>query len=626
MSEITYVPYVLHGSTPAKAAFVKVELDLSDFNEKELIVLSNLGDAVDLMNSMYQDVSDRNTRTFIDICKRLSEHPDATNEEKEILANFYVILLLHNKPFSDMPTVNQQLTLDRTRCETLLDSLKISQDQKNMALKYFYEPIEPSPKATYYPEELTDEEFNSLPEAAKAINTMILKGENGYKIVPFETYYRGTCQKVIEKVRAARAACDDIKFCLYLDAVVSKFHSGTLESHRVAETLWLQNTYKIDLILSTANEVYMDEWKSIKGTPTGALLIRNNSLANFAKTLKEHAGEIEKNGPSPHFRQELPESLELHLRPVDVVNWSSDYTNAPMTTIAQSLPNDEWISKNFGAVNLIYVNTGKAVNSVSGSRVLTEFVKKAEVDALLKASEEGKENFLFMGDQTHSMMHEVGHTTGQASAEAKAKFPGKQGNEVLGEEYSTFEECRAELFGMYGIEYLKEKEKLDGRIANGAHYGMLVSMITSLKFAPQQAHQKARNMMYHYFLEKGAVTKGEEDGKVKIGLEKERLSGVVNEMLGMIQGIVSNLEVEKAKAFREKYCFEDELMPVVRERTKTFPLGRGLIFPRIEEKSTCGDTNAVDIANTRFVLSYPASFSKMKRFEIPLIEPFGISS
>lgn len=310
----------------------------------------------------------------------------------------------------------------------------------------------------------------------------------------------------------------------------------------MSDALWIKHDYRVDFILSTAMEIYHDEWMNLKGSPTGAVYVKNKSLDDFVVQLREHAVEMERKAPSKYFRQNGGgDSLLIH-RPVDVLNWSSDYCTAPYTTVAQSLPNNEMMKKSFGVVNLLYVNTTNSLQLLKEGKNAREFISTKVLNDVLP--------HISYGDSVHSMIHELGHTTGEAADKEKRTLNPET---ILGNEYNSLEELRAELFGMYGVYYCAENGIIKKEEEKGAYYGMLITMLTSLRVPPVQAHQKARNMMYHFFLKKGAIIIEEEEVE-RVGGKKEKvkkfifdegkLHDAVLEFLGTVQNIKSELNKE----------------------------------------------------------------------------------
>ncbi len=314
------------------------------------------------------------------------------------------------------------------------------------------------------------------------------------------------------------------------------------------------------------------------------------------KALVDHVPDWEANAPWTWKKSEInPETLPK-LKFVDVLTWAGDYVSGPFTTIAQSLPNDEWVIQNIGTVNMVYMNTGKAVHSVGGNLAASEFLSKAEYDS--------SKDLLFDANQLHSALHEIGHTTGRMSDENA----GKQPRDFLEDEYSYLEETRAELFGLWSLEALVKDEVITAETARACYNGMLISMITSLKFDPVQAHNKARNGMFHLFMDKGLIQTVVEDGKTRYFIDHSVAHAVVSDLLGEIGNIKSVGDKQAAVDFREKYVFTDDLKPEIEERTADFPLGRGLIFPELVRD---GDKYKAE-------LEYP-EFRNQSKFTYPLL-------
>jgi hypothetical protein len=268
-----------------------------------------------------------------------------------------------------------------------------------------------------------------------------------------------------------------------------------------------------------------------------------------------------------------------------------------MTIIAQSLPNDDWVIQKIGSVNLVYYNTGRAIHKVSGLLSAQEF--------LPARTYEEQSSSLFDASQLHSALHELGHTTGMMDPQHREKQP----REYLEVEYSGLEETRAELFGLWAMPLLVREGVIEEAAMQAACNAMLMAMITGLKFEPKQAHNKARNMMWHYFMEKGAISVSEEEGRTRYEANKAKFHEVTTEMLRDVANTKASGSKELAQQFREKWCYDDKLRPEIENRTKDFPLGRGLIFPKLKQDGE------------RFLpeLVYPKSFSKQDKFECDLL-------
>jgi hypothetical protein len=133
-------------------------------------------------------------------------------------------------------------------------------------------------------------------------------------------------------------------------------------------------------------------------------------------------------------------------------------------------------------------------------------------------------------------------------------------------------------------------------------------MVQGLRFMPEQAHVKARNMMYHYLRNKGGIEEVMEDGKRKFRLNFSLLDDLVEHLLGDFGNIKAAGDKAKAAAMRAEFCFEDPLRQEIQDRTVQFPLGRGLIFPQFKKS---GDRYLAE-------LEYP-SFGDQPKFQAELL-------
>jgi hypothetical protein len=99
-----------------------------------------------------------------------------------------------------------------------------------------------------------------LGEIGKQINTLILKKDDKFIALPLELYYRGTCLKIIEKLQVyffcslaislfndqeARKACENISFCLYLDAKIEELRTGFFFSVVILVWVFLKEAWNL---------------------------------------------------------------------------------------------------------------------------------------------------------------------------------------------------------------------------------------------------------------------------------------------------------------------------------------------------------------------------------------------
>jgi len=593
--DFLYVPYQQTGENARRAAVAKVAFSLEGISENDLQVLGHLSDAVDLINPVFRNQFDSNTTVIERLLHGVRNV--ATAAQRDLIDQYLTILNLQNSPYSLLPRKNHLLGIPKTDLQELVKKAAGSLDKDlAVALPYLYDGLALPDKANFYPHDMSEAEWTALGDKANVVNSSIHRPNGKLELRLNEEKYRATLQPVIEHLVKARDLTTHIGLRLYLDSKIEELRHGTTESRRLADFMWIKSGSPVDLILSSALEVYLDNWKNARGEAAGAVLLENSEAQGMLTALVDHLPRLEATAPWTHRKMKIDPDKLPHLRFVDVLNWSGGYVSSPMTVVAQSLPNDGWVIDHVGSVNLVYRNTGRAIYSMSGEMIAREFLPN---DVFAEYGD-----LMFEATQIHSALHELGHTTGAMSPE----LVGKEPRELLEAEYSPLEEARAELFGMWAMPQMAREGLFSMKTAEAGHYGMVISMVGGLRFEPAQAHVKARNLMWHYFVQNGGVEEVVEGGKKKFRLKITRIDQLVAELLGTIGNIKAAGDKAGAAKLRETYCFTDPMRDDVEKRMEPFPLGRGLLFPRIKREGE------------RYIhaLEYPESFSAQPRYAATL--------
>ncbi|MDP8208302.1 MAG: hypothetical protein P9L92_16670 [Candidatus Electryonea clarkiae] len=591
-----YVPYRQDGEPPRKAALIKVDFNIEGLTDTDVQVLGHLTEAADMMNAIFRNQFEPKTVVIRRLVHQLAAVADGDTKEK--LTYYSTMIDLQNSPYALLPRKNAILEIPLDELHKLAEKAGGLAPRDLAEVGVLMTMNFPTPDfANFYPNDMTDEEFEDLGESANVVNSIVMRDYDGEPdILLNEERYAEALLPVIAHLKEVRKLVKDPGFQLYLDAKIIELEIGSEESRRIADYTWVRHDNPIDIVISTAVEVYLDNYKNARGAALGGVFVRNMEAEELLNALVERVPAWEYNAPWQNKKTDIDPETMPKLKFVDVLTWAGDFVTGPFTTIAQSLPNDEWVMQNVGTVNMVYMNTGKAVHKVSGNLAAETFLTKAEF--------ENVKDMLFDANQLHSALHEIGHTTGRMDEKHQG-----QPRDYFEEEYSFLEETRAELFGMWSLNLLVEDGIVDDRKRRACYDGMLISMLTSLKFDPVQAHNKARNGMFHYFVDKEAVTTVEEEGETRWQFDFEKAPDVVAEMLKLIGDIKASGDKEAAVKLREKYVFPDDLKAEIERRTADFPLGRGLIFPRLKKEGN------------RYLpeLEYPDSFSGQPKFNMDLM-------
>jgi len=595
---VNTVPYRQEGEPEKHAAILRVAFDLDGLSPDEIQVLGHLVEATDAINPVYRDQIE--PRTFV--VRRLIRRLIAVSRdgEREKLEAYQTVLDLHNNPFASLPRKNHLLDLPQQTVRALASSAGEDawRDFEEVHSLLFTGQTH-SDKANFYPADFAEDEFIGLGAEATRVNSSVVRQSDGRpQVILNEVRYRMALQPALAHLRAAREHAQHIGLRAYLDAKIVEIESGSAESRRVADYIWFHNDSPIDVVISTALEVYLDGFKNARGSATGGVYRTDPRLEKLLAAIVERVPRLEAEAPWTYKKEDVRLERLPKLKFVEVLAWTGDYIYGPGTTLAQSLPNDEWVRQHVGSVNMVYVNTTRALYQGGGLLPSEEFLPRAEHNRV--------QDVLFDAYQLCSAMHEIGHSCGRMDPDHMSGQP----TDYLQEEYSYVEELRAELFSLWALEILVDDGLIDEHMAQAAYDSMLLAMLRSLKFDPAQAHNKARNLMFHSFERDGVLGRVEEAGRTRFSLDRLQARGAVAELLKTVADLRAAGDKAGAIQLRTENIYPDPLRPEFEARTAHHPVGAGLLFPRLR------------LHDGRYLpeLVYPGAFSDQPKFNLELAQ------
>lgn len=598
--EIILVPYRQEGEPPRQAAVIRAMFATEGLSDRDFQVLGHLAEAAESINPIFRDQFEPATARIRRLVQSLIGAAD--REERTALENYAVMLDLQNSPYSQMPRKNCLVGLPLERLRELAERAGSGAVEDLSACGALMTLGFPTPdRANFYPPDFSDEEFERLGEMRTTVNSSVLRDAEG---TPFavlnEDRYAEALEPVIEHLTAARNLTGNTSFRLYLDAKIMELQTGTEEARRVADYLWIRHTSPIDIVISTALEVYVDRFKNARGSAAAAVLVDDPAASRMLEEIVKRVPEWERTAPWTNRKETVDPSALPKLKFVNVLTWAGDYVNAPLITLAQSLPNDEWVGANVGTVNMVFGNTGLATHKVSGLLGAERLFTPHDFNRF--------RDLLFEANRLHSALHEIGHTTGLMDEAHRTGQP----RDYFGAEYSMLEETRAELFGLWAQELLVRDGVITDEKLEAGYMDMLLTMVMALRFDPVQAHTAARNWIFHVWREAGAVREERLDGETRFSVEFAAARTAVTGMLATVGDLKASGNLDEVKRLTERYVYPDPLKEELERRTSDFPLGRGVIFPRLKKT---GDRYTAE-------LEYPERFTDQAKFTLPLKSSF----
>jgi hypothetical protein len=105
---------------------------------------------------------------------------------------------------------------------------------------------------------------------------------------------------------------------------------------------------------------------------------------------------------------------------------------------------------------------------------------------------------------THILMHELMHGLGPHNIVAGERPTTVR--QELKETYSTIEEAKADVSGLFALQFLVDRGKLDKKFEETMYTTYLASMFRSIRFGLNEAHGRGVAIQLNYFLDHGGVT------------------------------------------------------------------------------------------------------------------------
>jgi len=412
--------------------------------------------------------------------------------------------------------------------------------------------------ANYYPHDMTKEEFEKWNGKNKtSLYTLIRRdSEKTLKCIWYHEAYKEQIDKAAYLLKQAASLAEDTGLKKYLEL---RAQSLLTDNYFASDMAWMDmKSNTIDFVVGPI-ENYEDQLFGYKAAYEGVLLVKDKEwsmkLEKFAKFLPE----LQANLPvDAKYKKEKP-GTDSDLNAYDLL-YVSGQSNAGSKTIAINLPNDEQVQLKKGSRRLQLKNAMQAkfdniMIPISGILIDPDQSGNVKFDAFF----------------SNVMFHEVAHGLG-----IKNTINGK-GNvrEALKELYSSFEEAKADILGLYMAVSLIEKGEIPGTTIEDCFVTYMAGLFRSVRFGAASAHGKANMMCFNFFEEKGAFQRLS-NGTYKVNFEKIRLA--MNEWASRILIFEGDGDYKNAKAYLEANGTIHESLQAELNRLKTANIPVDIVY------------------------------------------------
>ena len=386
--------------------------------------------------------------------------------------------------------------------------------------------------ANFYPKDMTKEEFEKLDDPMKTSQYTILQrnGKGDLEVIPYHKAYEKHLKRVYELLDKAIELAKDDGLRKYLE---TRREALSTDNYFESDMMWMDmKDSRLDIVFGPI-ENYEDALYGYKTAYEAFVLIKDekwsNDLARFTKMLPE----LQKQLPcDPKYKKEVP-GTESDLNVYDVIYYAGD-CNAGSKTIAINLPNDEKVQLKKGSRRLQLKNAMEA-----------KFQNILVPIANLMISKEQLKNIKFDAFFSNVCYHEVAHGLG-----IKNTVTGK-GNvrQALKNQYSAWEEAKADICGLYIVQTLIERGEIKGITVEDAYVTYLAGLLRSVRFGATEAHGIANMMCFNYMQDKGAFTRNKEG---KYVVDSKKMRAALESWAALVIKTEGEGDYDAAKAYADK--------------------------------------------------------------------------
>jgi hypothetical protein len=238
-------------------------------------------------------------------------------------------------------------------------------------------------------------------------------------------------------------------------------------------------------------EVYEDEWFNFKAAFESFIALTD---ASETKKLARFSGEL----------QDLEDHLPIDKRfrkpkiggysPIRVVNvvFAAGDANHGVQTAAFNLPNDEKVVAEKGSKRVLLKNFQEA----KFEKVLTPIAEVALTPA-------DRAMVSFEPFFTHILMHELMHGLGPQTIRVGGRDTTVR--QELKELNGPLEEAKADVSGLWALQYLMDKGVIDKKQERSMYITFLASTFRTLRFGLNAAHAKGMALQVNHLLDSKAI-------------------------------------------------------------------------------------------------------------------------
>lgn len=435
--------------------------------------------------------------------------------------------------------------------------------------KPFLNSAEKFEGAGYYPQDITEDELNEWiekhpddREAFESTFTVIRRKDSELVAIPYSDYYKRELKSTAKLLREAAQITSDQSLATYLTSRADAFSSN---DYYQSDMDWMDLSGNIEVVIGPY-EVYEDNLFGYKGAFEAFVCVADPVESENLTIIGQHLDDMERHLPIPDAYKNFNRGSSSPFKVVNEIFTGGD-TKAGVQTLAFNLPNDERVRKAKGSKKVMLKNV---------MRAKFEGILMPITERLL--AEKDQKRVSFDGYFKHILMHEVSHGLGPGEITLDGRKTTV--NKELRDLYSTIEECKADVLGMYCAQYLVDQGVFPADLEKTLYASNLGGMFRSIRFGIDEAHGGGGAIQLNYYLDKGAFFV---DQSGRFSVNDRRIKKAVKDLAAEVLMIEARGDYKAAKEFVAKYRSLRPSVQTALENISDVPVDIRPIYPILQE-------------------------------------------
>ena len=410
-----------------------------------------------------------------------------------------------------------------------------------------------------FPRDITQKEIDAYvaahPDKRAAIYspfTVIRRQGSDLVAIPYHVEYRQWLVPAARLLREAAALSDDKAFANFLrlraDALLT-------DDYYKSDVAWvdLENP-KFDVIFAPY-ETYLDDLLGVKTSYGGAVMIRNETESAKLAKYVQYVPRIQKALPLADEDKPSKEGRRAPMEVMDTPFRVGDLRHGYQAA-ADNLPNDPRIHEEKGSKRIFFKN------------FMDARVKYVVIPIAKLLMRDDQARLVSMdGYMAPVVMHEISHGIGPAFARtAKGRV---DIGEAIGPIQSALEEAKADVVGLFGLDWLMSNGAFPKSDANAYYASYVAGIFRSVRFGIAEAHGRAEMMEFNFLTERGAIS---QDASGRYVIDFAKMPSAIAALAKELLEIEATGDRARAEAWFAKYDKMPASLQAALAKTSSVPI------------------------------------------------------